>query len=232
MIRSTKKIFGLIPLSLLLAGFLFIVALFVFSFVAHEVVLEHEKVFDDRVFSFFHRHVSDGMLAVLRVITWCGSYLVLIPAYCILITVYLLRGHRQDAIDIGVIGLSSLLLLIFLKNIFHRARPDMPLFRAVTGYSFPSGHALSMFIFCALLIHLIRWSRWRVWTKWSVCIFLFLFSILIGISRIVLRVHYPSDVLAGFCMGFAWVTLLLSLQGQLRGQMHIPSDHSSGEKQA
>jgi undecaprenyl-diphosphatase len=54
----------------------------------------------------------------------------------------------------------------------------------------------------------------------------------IGISRIVLRVHYPSDVLAGFCMGFAWVTLLLSLQGQLRRKMHIPSDHPAPPEEA
>jgi undecaprenyl-diphosphatase len=225
MIRSTKKLFGLIPLSLLLAGALFVIALFVFSFVAHEVVMEREKVFDERVFAFFHRHVSAGMVSAMRIITWSGSHFVLIPAYCVLIAVYLLRGHRQDALDISIIGFSSLLLLLWLKHIFHRARPDLPLFRAVAGYSFPSGHALSIFIFCALLIHLIRWSRWRPWLKWSVCIFLFLFSILIGISRIVLRVHYPSDVLAGFCMGFAWVTLLLTLQGQLRRKMHIPSDH-------
>ena len=225
MIRSNKKLFGLIPLSLLLAGALFVISLFVFSFIAHEIVMEHERLFDNAVFAFFHRHVSQRTVSVFRVITYFGSHLFLIPAYCILITVYLLRGHRQDALDIGIIGLSSLLLLLSLKSIFHRARPDMPLFRAVAGYSFPSGHALSFFIFCALLIHLIRWSAWRSWIKWSVCIFLLLFSIVIGISRIVLRVHYPSDVLAGFCMGFAWVTLLLSLQGQLRSTMHIPSDH-------
>lgn len=225
MIRSDKKVLGLIPLSLLLASSLFVLALFVFSFIAHEVVLEREDLFDSRVFSFFKEHTPHSMVSVLHFLTFFGSHLFLFPAYIILILVYLIRGHRQDAIDIGIIGLSSTALLFSMKHWFHRTRPDLPLFKAVAGYSFPSGHALSSFIFCAVLIHLIRWSHWRPWIKWSVCVALLLFSIAIGISRIVLRVHYPSDVLAGLCLGFAWVTLLLSIQERLRKQMHIRSDH-------
>jgi undecaprenyl-diphosphatase len=229
MIRSDKKIFGLIPISILLAGVLFIIALFVFSFVAHEVVLEHEKRFDSRVFSFFHEHLSQREVGILHFITFFGSHWFLFPAYTILIIVYLLRGHKQDALDIGVIGFTSMVLLFTLKHLFQRTRPDLPLFKAVAGYSFPSGHALSSFIFCAILIHLIRWSKWRPWLKWTVCIFLLLFSIAIGISRIVLRVHYPTDVLAGFCLGFAWVTLLLTIQERLRKKMHLPSAHTEGD---
>jgi undecaprenyl-diphosphatase len=60
--------------------------------------------------------------------------------------------------------------------------------------------------------------------KWAVSVFLLLFSFGIGISRIVLRAHYPTDVLAGFCLGFAWTTLMVTLQGKLRKQMHIKPD--------
>jgi len=229
MIRSDKKIFGLIPISILLAAALFVIALFVFSFVAHEAVFEQDKQFDDLVFSFFHKHVSSREVGILHFLTFFGSHWFLFPAYAILIIVYLLRGHKQDALDIGIIGFTSMVLLFILKHIFHRTRPDLPLFKAVAGYSFPSGHALSSFIFCAVLIHLIRWSHWPTWLKWTVCIFLLLFSIAIGISRIVLRVHYPTDVLAGFCLGFAWVTLLLTIQERLRNKMNLPSAHAEGD---
>jgi undecaprenyl-diphosphatase len=209
----------------LLASSLFILTLFAFSYIAHEVVLAREDLFDPAVFGFFGRHVSKPVVGVLHFLTFFGSHWFLFPAYVLLVAGYLIRGHRQDAIDIGVIGLTSTVLLFTMKHFFHRTRPDLPLFKAVAGYSFPSGHALSSFIFCAVLIHLIRWSGWPLWVRWAVCIFLLLFSLAIGISRIVLRVHYPSDVLAGFCLGFAWVTLLLSVQERLRQQMHIRSDH-------
>jgi undecaprenyl-diphosphatase len=129
MIRTDKKLFNLIPISLLLAAVLFLIALFVFSFVAHEVVFEREDLFDSRVFGFFKKHLSPGEISVLHFITFFGSHWFLFPAYTILIIVYLARKHTQDAIDIGVIGLTSMVLLFSLKHWFHRARPDLPLFR-------------------------------------------------------------------------------------------------------
>jgi membrane-associated phospholipid phosphatase len=115
-----------------------------------------------------------------------------------------------------VIGVSSTGLMFLLKSIFKRKRPDLPLFKELTNYSFPSGHALSSFIFCSILIWLTWKTGWGKGWKWLVSALLLLFSLSIGVSRIVLRYHYASDVLAGFCMGFAWALLSFLILKKLR----------------
>jgi undecaprenyl-diphosphatase len=102
-----------------------------------------------------------------------------------------------------------------LKEYFHRKRPDLPVIRSLHNYSFPSGHALSSFIFCSVLIYLIWKGGMRNVWKWILSVLLILFSICIGISRIVLRYHYPTDVIAGFCLALAWVILSLWLERKL-----------------
>jgi membrane-associated phospholipid phosphatase len=89
----------------------------------------------------------------------------------------------------------------------------------LTNYSFPSGHALSSFIFCSLLARLAWKSNWSPLMKWVVTVCLLSFSLSIGISRIVLRYHYASDVLAGFCLAFAWVLFSFWLQNKFKRKL-------------
>ena len=134
----------------------------------------------------------------------------LIPANLILVTYFLfIKKHRWYSIKVPVVALSSLLLMFCLKFIFHRDRPLTPLLEAAKGYSFPSGHALMSITFYGLLIFLVWQNEKMHWLKWMLTILLVLLIIFIGISRVYLRVHYASDVLAGFCVGLMW--LLLSL---------------------
>jgi undecaprenyl-diphosphatase len=210
-----KKRMGEISVKALLTSLLFLAALFIFAFIADEVVLENEDLFDSRVFYFFKSHTGPQFTQVMKSITFFGSSYFLFPAYVVLIGWLLIKHQRQNAIDILIVVLSSTALMYGLKMFFHRKRPELPLFKTLTNFSFPSGHALSSFIFCSVLIFL-TWkgnlsSKW----KWLISAFLFLFSITIGISRIVLRYHYASDVLAGFCLGFAWVLLSLWLQRKI-----------------
>jgi undecaprenyl-diphosphatase len=102
-----------------------------------------------------------------------------------------------------------------LKELFHRKRPDLPLVRTLDNFSFPSGHALSSFIFCSVLVYLVWKGALKNTWKWILSALLILFSICIGISRIVLRYHYASDVIAGFCLAVAWVIFSLWLERKL-----------------
>jgi undecaprenyl-diphosphatase len=81
--------------------------------------------------------------------------------------------------------------------------------KAAQGYSFPSGHALMSITFYGLMIFLVWQNIKNIWVRWILTILLTMLIIFIGISRVYLRVHYFSDVLAGFCVGLMW--LLLSL---------------------
>src|SRR5204862_3626013 len=97
-----------------------------------------------------------------------------------------------------------------LKQIFNRPRPLIPLLEPVSGLSFPSGHAMMSMSFYGLLIFLTWESGYsRMW-KWLIMTALLLFIFAIGFSRIYLRLHYFSDVIAGFAAGIIWLTLSIS----------------------
>jgi undecaprenyl-diphosphatase len=92
-----------------------------------------------------------------------------------------------------------------LKLAFHRMRPDPFIGSKPSSYSFPSGHALVSFCFYGLIGGILslrsdqRWKRVLIWTLASLLVGL------IGLSRIYLGVHWPSDVLAGYAAGLIWM---------------------------
>jgi undecaprenyl-diphosphatase len=102
-----------------------------------------------------------------------------------------------------------MLLMFLLKQIFGRQRPDIPLLREAHGLSFPSGHALMSVTFYGLLIYLVWEYVSHRFLKWLLMVLLVLLILMIGFTRIYLRVHYPSDVFAGFAMGFVWLVISL-----------------------
>jgi undecaprenyl-diphosphatase len=204
-----------IEIKTILVSVLFIASLFIFGYLGHEVVGENETGFDDKAFHFFASYSNHSVITVSRIFTFFGSTYFIIPAYIILIIFLWLIHRRSDAINVLIIAVSSTLLMLGLKQFFHRHRPPLPLFKALTNYSFPSGHALSSFIFCSAIIYLIDKGKLNVKWKWIFSVLLILFSIAIGISRVILRYHYASDVIAGFCVGLVWVIFSLWLERKL-----------------
>ena len=101
--------------------------------------------------------------------------------------------------------------MFILKNLFGRPRPQDPLLRTVSGLSFPSGHALLSVAFYGLLIYLVWHNIANKVVRWILIVLLLLLILIIGVSRIYLRVHYASDVLAGFAMGLIWLVLSISI---------------------
>ena len=105
--------------------------------------------------------------------------------------------------------------MLLLKEFFNRERPVMPLLEPVAGLSFPSGHALMSMSFYGLLV-IIVWEQVKnnTW-KWVLTTLLLLLIFLIGFSRIYLRLHYFSDVMAGFAMGIIWLSLSIWVVGRI-----------------
>jgi len=204
-----------IEIKTLLVSLLFIISLFVFGYLAHEIVGENERAFDEKVFHFFAGYSTPGFIKINRILTFFGASYFSISAYIILLTILFVSGRKTDGINIIIIAVTSSALMFGLKQYFHRKRPDLPLIRTLDNFSFPSGHALSSFIFCSVLVYLVwKGSLSKPW-KWILSVLLILFSICIGISRIVLRYHYASDVIAGFCLALAWVIFSLWLERKL-----------------
>ena len=120
----------------------------------------------------------------------------------------LLKGSYRSAVLVVVATVGGLLISLLLKDFFFRMRPDIvPALMVETSPSFPSGHSmLSAIVYLtlgSLLTRLETSPRIRVYTI-SIAIFV---ALLIGITRILLGVHYPTDVLFGWIAGFFWASL-------------------------
>jgi membrane-associated phospholipid phosphatase len=184
---------------------LFLAALFLFALIANEVVNEKEEVIDKIVSSYFLQHSNVGLINAMRYVSFFGSAYFLFPSYVVLAVYFILKKRTHLAVAISTVGLSSYFLEQAMKHFFHRKRPSLPVIKSLTTYSFPSGHTFSSFIFCSILGYLIWHSALPVNTKRLIMVLLLLVPFIIGLSRIVLNVHYVSDVVAGFCLGVVWI---------------------------
>ena len=109
--KLAKTIIGEITLDILLVSLLFIVAFVVFGYAAHEVVGENDNAFDEKVFSFFNSHSTDGLIALMHGLTFFGNMYFLLPAYVLLITFLFIKRRRTDAINIIIVGVTSTALM-------------------------------------------------------------------------------------------------------------------------
>ena len=149
-------------------------------------------------------------------ITFLGKHQFLVPANLLLIFYFLLiQNQNWFSIRILTIALSSLVLMLLLKYLFQRKRPLSPLLKAAKGLSFPSGHAIMSVTFYGTLLYILLHTVDIEWLKYLLTIVLVLLILLIGYSRVYLRVHYASDVLAGFIIGILWLWISLAVLNQL-----------------
>lgn len=203
----------------LVAGFLAAcLALFLFAELAERVLDGETQRFDQWVRLAVHRTASPALTTLMLALTFLGS-VAFVSATALVSSLVLWRmGHRRRAALLlaGFAGAS--LLMYVLKLYFRRARPE-PFFDAVlpASYSFPSGHALVSFCIYGILAafatrHLA--SRWWRIVIWTLAVSLILG---IGLSRIYLGVHYPSDVLAGYLAATVWTVAITLAYRNLRG---------------
>jgi len=200
---------------LTLAVFSAIIALIVF--LIRKPIRKHKPI-DMLIFDKIKPLVNEINNKIMLLITFLGKHQFLIPANLILIFYFLLvKKQTWFSIRVITIAISSLVLMLLLKQLFQRKRPLSPLLKAAKGLSFPSGHAIMAVTFYGLLIYILQHSITIDWLKWLVIVLVTVLIILIGFSRIYLRVHYASDVAAGFIIGLLWLLISLAVLKWLEG---------------
>jgi undecaprenyl-diphosphatase len=158
-------------------------------------------------------------------ITALGGYIVL----SMLVggaAIYLLASRKPHAalLVVGAVG-SGTLLSELLKMGFSRPRPDLVSHMVdVQSASFPSGHAMVSAVAYLTLGTLLARAHGKRSTKIIVMTYAIILTLLIGMSRVYLGVHWPTDVLAGWALGAAWAALwwLLAWWLQRRGDVEQP----------
>jgi len=178
--------------------------------------LKKYKPVDMSLFSKLKSMRNSNTTGVMRAFSFVGKHDFLIPLNILLIFSFLFFGSNQwYAYRLIGMSLSSLLLMIMLKQLFKRKRPLAPIIPAVKGKSFPSGHAIIAVNFYGLLLYTILQFNFNPSLKMLSAIFIPLLIFAIGFSRVYLQVHYASDVLAGFIIGICWFFISLHILNRL-----------------
>lgn len=189
-------------------GFLVLIPTLIFLLLAKDVILGNTIFFDAPIARYIVSIGSPVMTEFVRVLTHMGDKLIIGFLGFLIAVILFLRHHRLDAAAVVVVLVGSAAINVALKLMFERARPDSALALIVEdGFSFPSGHAMTAAVFAAIAIYAVRRSRWRG----AIFIGMIGYMLLVGFSRIYLGVHYPSDVLAGFCVSIAWAGLAFGI---------------------
>lgn len=166
----------------------------------------------------------------MRDITALGGPVVLVLMVGVIATFVALRRAWGALVLVVVAPMSGLLLSLLLKSIIDRPRPTVvPHLMPEASTSFPSGHSLmSAVVYATLGALLARFVDTPLLKAYCIVVALLL-TLLIGASRVYLGVHWPTDVLAGWCAGLGWAALCwfvarwLQHRGQVERTVETPS---------
>lgn len=165
--------------------------------------------FDLAVRGTVHGWAAPSLTRVMEAATQLGGGWFLWPFGAIIVLVLLREGRRQEAALFAVAVLGAELVNESLKLMFQRPRPEAYFGFPLPGtYSFPSGHSFLSFCFYLALAELTIEPEWTAGRRAAVWVAAVLLVLLIGVSRVYLGVHYPTDVLAGYTAAIAWTALL------------------------
>lgn len=210
---------GALAILLLIAG-----ALLAFAELAGEVVEGDTRAFDESLLLALRSPADTAdpigprwVEVAMRDLTSLGGTAVLTAVTLATLGYLLLAGKRATAALVAVAVLGGSLLSALLKSGFERPRPDLVAHLVeVSSQSFPSGHAMLSAVTWLTLGTLLATVQPTRRLKAYVLGVGISITLLVGASRVYLGVHWPTDVLAGWCVGTAWALLCWLVAGRLR----------------
>jgi undecaprenyl-diphosphatase len=185
-------------------------------FLIEDVMDKDIANFDEQGYLFVSQNlISDTMTPIAKCITNFANALFLIGlSVFLLIAIKNKKIGKLIFINLGV----SALINFTLKQILQRPRPVEHMIINESGYSLPSGHSMVSMAFYGFLIYLIYKNIKNKYLKYILIALLFVLIMSIGISRIYLGVHYPSDVIAGFLVAISYLIMFIHIVGKNCGE--------------
>jgi len=195
-----------------------IISLFILFLLAMGIVLfDNNLVFDEAIYQFIISFRCSFLDKFFIYFTRLGDTITIIG----IVLLFLILFRNKDAVGLVVCALFSVILNNLIKYILRRPRPDHLRLIVQGGYSFPSGHAMiSVFVYGYLLYLTLIKVKNKI-LKILLSIFFVLLILLIGISRIYVGVHYPTDVLAGYFLALAGIILIINFSKRLWGNKNV-----------
>lgn len=195
-----------------IAFFVYVVAVVLIGkFVAEFRESEIFAQTDFAIQKYFFEIRSDFLTPVMKSITFFGSASFVIPAILVILTGLILKKKYLYSVALTLSVLISFINSFLLKNIFARPRPQGHQLVSESGFSFPSMHSIVAVALYGILAYFLIKSFKKRYLKIIVGLAGFIIILAIGTSRVYLGVHWPSDVLGGYILGFFWLGILIYL---------------------
>jgi undecaprenyl-diphosphatase len=196
---ATAGLLGLAWLVLLGAGVL-----------VGSLVTDTHPGFDASVVSDLRGTSHSDLTGIMRAITWLGSPLVLDVVFAVALLTLLLTRSWREVLFLALASPGIVLMVQTMKAIVDRTRPSGVHLSYAAGPSWPSGHASSSAALFGAIVLIALGTRTLTHraASWAVRILVGLLLAAIGLSRVYLGVHYPTDVLAAWLLVIVWLTLL------------------------
>jgi undecaprenyl-diphosphatase len=210
------------------------VLLFAFVSLAGEVTEGDTQAFDTKILRALRdpadasRPIGPGWIeGPLLDLTAIGGPTVLGLVVLVVAGFLVLQTRYRTAIVVAATSAGGELLDAALKQMFNRPRPSIvPHLRVVYSTSFPSGHAMeSAIVYLTLGAMLMRAAESRL-TKIYILSVAVMLTMLVGVSRVYLGVHYPTDVIGGWIVGFMWATVCWLVAQRFESTTHIQAEKS------
>lgn len=168
--------------------------------------MDNIEILDEVVYNFFNNNINPKITSVMKYITLFGSIYVFL---FIILIILIFNKNKKYGLFMGINLLWVGGMNQLLKHLFLRERPFSTFVPDISGYSFPSAHAMCSLAFYGFLFILISRNMKSKILKCILFLLMSIFVLAIGISRIYLQVHYFSDVIMGFIFGIICLIIFI-----------------------
>ena len=195
-------------------------ALLLFVILGYVVKFYPEKLvtLDSSVQTAIRGDLPETLTLIFRGITRLIDLPIVISWAIILIAIFYLKKWKTESLLVaGNLGLAGI-LIVSLKHLYQRPRPDILHLVEEKGFSFPSGHSLAVTLLIGSLIIILGQRVKNTTTKLALQGLLGLYLVSVLVSRVYLGVHYPSDVLASLSLGLGILFIEFPFYDKLRFQ--------------
>ena len=174
---------------------------------------------DQQVVHFFVNHRTPFLTDVAKIVTNLGSGWFITPIVIVTIAALLYARRRRAALILALCNIGVVVLVAAIKDEVGRPRPPTATrLVAAHGPAFPSGHSAQAVAFYGAL----AWLAWELGQPrrtrvWACCVAATI-AFAVGLSRVYLGVHWPSDVLSGWLLGIGWLTALVGFSSARRSE--------------
>ena len=177
-----------------------IVSLVIFAITAGLVITTNSWFFDDPIRFWVYSKRNSCLNSILIPITYMGNWQTITSLIVLLVVIP--KTRKNIGLPMAATSVCSLIIYKIAKSLIARPRPDL-MYRLITqgGYSFPSGHSMNGLVCYGILIYLIYKTYGKNKKTTIISWILGILIVLIGLSRVYVGVHFPTDIIGGWSFG-------------------------------